>query len=254
MPDLIIPLWAVAVVFLFVAMAYASVGLGGGSSYAALLVVFGFGSASIPNLSLLLNLIVTTVSCFNFIRRGHLRIDLIAPFIVSSLPLAWIGGTLQLPEPMFKLLMAASLLVVLLRIFSRRDTALNLRLGRGQVILLSLLVGALLGFLAGVIGIGGGIFLVPMILLLGMGTMQQAAACGVVFVWLNSLAGLISRSQYNFIDFGDYLSLIAAVLIGGAIGSLIGSSKINPRSLEKMLGVVIVAAVFLLLRSLLGST
>lgn len=251
MPDLIVPLWAVAVVFLFVAMAYASVGLGGGSSYAALLVVFGFSSASIPNLSLLLNLIVTTVSCVNFIRRGHLRIGLIAPFVISSLPLAWIGGALQLPEPAFKLLMAASLLVVLLRIFSRRDTPLNLRFSRGQVILLSLLVGALLGFLAGVIGIGGGIFLVPMILLLGMGTMQQAAACGVVFVCLNSLAGLISRSQYNFIDFGDYLPLIGAVLLGGAVGSLIGSSRIDPRSLEKVLGGVIVVAVFLLLRSLL---
>jgi uncharacterized membrane protein YfcA len=76
MSELIIPIWAIAAIFLVVALTYASVGLGGGSSYAALMVVFGFSSLSIPNLSLLLNLIVTTVSCFNFIRRGHLRLEL----------------------------------------------------------------------------------------------------------------------------------------------------------------------------------
>ena len=77
MNEMLLPMWGIAVVFLLVAIAYAAVGLGGGSSYAALLVVFGFSSLSIPSLSLLLNLLVTTVSCFNFIRRGHLRLDLI---------------------------------------------------------------------------------------------------------------------------------------------------------------------------------
>ncbi|MCP4388571.1 MAG: hypothetical protein GY802_09760, partial [Gammaproteobacteria bacterium] len=81
--------------------------------------------------------------------------------------------------------------------------------------------------------------------------MKQAAACGVVFVWLNSLAGLVSRSQYNFVDFSDYLPLIIAVLLGGTIGSLIGSSKIESRTMEKVLGLVIGIAVILLLRSLL---
>ena len=80
--------------------------------------------------------------------------------------------------------------------------------------------------------------------------MKQAAACGVVFVWLNSLAGLVSRSQYNFVDFSAYLPLIVAVLLGGTIGSLIGSSKIDPNKLEKLLGLMIAVAVVLLLRSL----
>lgn len=251
MTELILPIWGIAIVFLLVAVTYAAVGLGGGSSYAALMIVFGFSSVSIPNLSLLLNLIVTTVSCFNFIRRGHLRLELITPFLVLSLPMAWLGGTLQLPESVFRLLMALSLLVVLLRIYAWSDTAVRLRLDRPQLILVALVMGAILGFLAGVIGIGGGIFLIPAILVFGLGTMKQAAACGVVFVWLNSLAGLISRSQYNFVDFSAYLPLILAVLVGGAIGSLIGSSTIDPQKLEKLLGVVIVVAVLLLLRSLL---
>ena len=253
MNELIVPIWVIASVFLLVALTYASVGLGGGSSYAALMVVFGFSAISIPSLSLLLNLIVTTVSCFNFIRRGHLRLDLITPFIVLSLPMAWLGGAMQVPEEVFKLLMSLSLLLVLIRIYVWKNTAISYRLSREQTILIALLTGAGLGFLAGVIGIGGGIFLIPMILLLGLGTMQQAAACGVVFVWLNSLIGLISRSQYNFVDFSPYLPLIVAVLLGGTIGSLIGSSKIDPRLLEKVLGMIIAVAVFLLLRSLLVS-
>ncbi len=251
MSEIILPMWGIAAVFLLVAIAYAAVGLGGGSSYAALMVVFGFSSLSIPNLSLLLNLLVTTVSCFNFIRRGHLRLDLITPFIILSLPMAWLGGTLQVPEQVFKLLMSLSLMVVLVRIYAWKNTAIDYRFNRRQVILIALTMGALLGFLAGVIGIGGGIFLIPTILLLGLGSMKQAAACGLVFVWLNSLAGLISRSQYNFVDFSGYLPLIIAVLLGGTVGSLIGSSKIDSRSLEKLLGLVIVVAVFLLLRSLL---
>lgn len=251
MSEIIIPMWGIAAVFLLVAVAYASVGLGGGSSYAALTVLFGFSSLSIPNLSLLLNLIVTTVSCFNFIRRGHLRLDLITPFLVLSLPMAWLGGALQVPETIFKLLMLFSLVVVLIRIYAWKNTALAYRLSRSQVILIALVLGAVLGFLAGVVGIGGGIFLIPAILLLGLGDMKQAAACGVVFVWLNSLAGLLSRSQYNFVDFSGYLPLIVAVLLGGGIGSLIGSSNIDSRRLEKVLGLVILVAVFLLLRSLL---
>ena len=85
MSELILPIWAIAAAFLLIAMSYAAVGLGGGSSYAALMILFGFSSASIPNLSLLLNLIVTTVGCYNFIRRGHLQWSLLAPFLLVLL-------------------------------------------------------------------------------------------------------------------------------------------------------------------------
>ena len=252
MAEFVIPIWVIAAIFFIIALAYASVGLGGGSSYASLMVVFGFSTLSIPNLSLLLNLIVTTVSMINFIRRGHLRLELITPFLILSLPMAWVGGALQISEQLFKLIMLMSLMVVLARIYLVGETAFRLNLGRVQVILLSLALGALLGFLAGVIGIGGGIFLVTLILVRGLGTKKQAAACGVVFVWLNSLVGLGSRMQYNFVDFSAYLPLILAVLVGGTVGSLIGSSRINSKTMEKVLGVVIAVAAVLLLRSLLG--
>lgn len=244
-----VPVWIIATIFCAVAFAYASVGLGGGSSYAALMVVFGFASLTIPSLSLLLNLIVATVGCYNYIRHGHLSWRLVMPFLILSLPMAWLGGALQVPEEWFKLVLAASLIVVLVRIYGWRETALRLRLNPLQSSAISLLAGAVLGLLAGIVGIGGGIFLIPLILLLGLGDMKQAAACGVVFVWLNSLVGLISRSQYNFVDFSAYLPLILAVMAGGAFGSFIGSTKIDSRTMEKLLGVVIAVAVVLLGRS-----
>jgi len=250
MTELLVPLWLVATVFFIVALAYASVGLGGGSSYAALMVVFGFGAATIPNLSLLLNLIVATVGSYNYIRHGHLRLRLLWPFVVLSLPMAWLGGALQVSETLFRILLTLSLMIVLLRIYAWRETSLRLRFNRVQYLALALVSGALLGLLAGIVGIGGGIFLVPLILVFGLGDMKQAAASGVVFVWLNSLVGLVSRSQYNFVDFSLYLPLIAAVMAGGAIGSFLGSAKIEARVMEKILGVVIAIAVLLLGRSL----
>ena len=251
MTELIIPLWLLAAVFGMVALTYASVGLGGGSSYVALMIIVGFASITIPNLALALNLIVTSVGSFNYIRRGHLRWDLILPFAVLSLPMAWVGGALQVSEFLFRLILLLSLLVVLARIFLWRETALRLEFNRAQTIAVSLFIGAILGLLAGIVGNGGGIFLVPTILILGLGSMQQAAACGVVFIWLNSLAGLISRSQYNFVDITEFWPLLVAVAIGGVIGSLIGSSRINPRILEKILGIVIGIAVIVLARSML---
>lgn len=250
MAEIILPQWALAGAFFVVALAYASVGLAGGSSYAALMIIFAFSSAVIPNLSLLLNLIVSTVGSFNFVRRGHLHWPLFLPFIVFSLPMAWIGGALEVPEFVFRLLLLLSLLVVVLRIYFWRETAFRFNFSRQQAIVISLVSGGVMGLLAGITGIGGGIFLVPLILLLGLGAMKQAAACGVVFIWLNSLTGLISRSQYNFVDFSEYLPLIGAAMAGGVIGSLIGSSRIDSRKLEKVLGLVVAVAVVILGRSL----
>jgi uncharacterized membrane protein YfcA len=250
MTEIFLPLWLVAAAFFIVALAYASVGLAGGSSYAALMIIFAFSSAVIPNMSLLLNLIVSSIGSFNFVRRGHLNPRLFLPFVVLSLPMAWVGGALTVPEWVFRLLLLLSLVLVLLRIYGWRETAIRVNFSRWQAVSVSLAAGGVMGLLAGITGIGGGIFLVPMILILGLGSMKQAAACGVVFIWLNSLAGLISRSQYNFVDFSAYWPLIAAVAVGGLVGSLIGSSRIDSRQLEKVLGVVVAVAAVILGRSL----
>jgi len=244
--DISLSIWIVAALLFFVALAYSSVGLGGGSSYTALMVILGFNSLAIPMLSLVFNLLVTTLGSYHFIKQGYFRLKLVLPFILSSVPLAWFGGTLQVSAEVFQWLLLVSLFTIVLRIYVWKETAFRLSLNSQQQWILSLVAGAILGLLAGIVGIGGGIYLVPLILVLGLGSMKEAAACGAIFIWLNSLAGLGARLQYNFVDLTDYIPLLIAVIFGGTLGSLLGAVKLSPLHMERILGsVVIVALLFL---------
>lgn len=243
-------IYILALIFVFVSFLYSSVGLGGASSYTALLAVFGISTLAIPTVSLTLNLIVTTAGSINFIRNGHARVRLITPFLVTSIPFAYLGGSLQLPKTVFLWVLFFSLVFVALRIYFWQSTSLKLSLSKNRQILLALGVGAVLGLIAGIVGIGGGVYLVPLILVLGLGTEKQAAACGAIFVWVNSMSGLVSRWQHNPVDLEPYLALIVAVLIGGVAGSFFGSFKFSPKLMEKLLGIIVLVAMAFLFKKL----
>ena len=243
--------YIVAILFFAIAFLYSSVGLGGGSSYTALMALLGFNALAIPMVSLVLNVLVTSIGSFNFIRFRHARFKLILPFLVSSIPFAYIGGALQLPKTVFYWILLLSLLFVALRIYVLPQASIKLNLGYRQKIMLSLALGSVLGFIAGVAGIGGGIYLVPLIIILGLGSAKEAAACGAIFIFLNSLSGLASRLQYNSIDLIPYLPIIVGVLAGGAIGSFVGSSRFSPRTMERVLGLVVLVAIVFLLKKLI---
>ncbi len=234
------------VIFFAVALIYSSVGLGGGSSYTALMVLFGVQTAAIPLISLVLNVFVTTIGSYHFIKHNHGRFKLIFPFLISSVPAAYLGGTIHLPKQYFYIILLISLIFVAFRIYVWQDTAFKLNLSSFSQMVLCLVSGAVLGLIAGIVGIGGGIYLVPLIILLGLGTHKEAAACGSIFIWLNSVSGLIARLQFNAIDLKSYLPLIAVVLAGGFIGSFMGAVKLSHKTMEKILGsVVLIAIVFL---------
>ncbi|HDH11623.1 MAG TPA: sulfite exporter TauE/SafE family protein [Nitrospirae bacterium] len=235
-----------AVLFFFVAFIYSSVGLGGGTSYTALMAIFGINTVAIPMISLLLNVFVTSVGSFNFIRNKHARIKLVLPFLISSIPMAYLGGALKVPKEVFYWILLISLVFVAFRIFVWPQTTIKLNVGQKGKVIISLIAGSILGLVAGIVGIGGGIYLVPLIIILGLGTEKEAAACGAIFIWLNSCSGLISRFQFNSINIMDYIPLIAAVLAGGTLGSFMGSSKFSPKTLEKILGAVIIVAIIFL--------
>ena len=231
-----------AVLFFLVAFTYSSVGLGGGSSYTALMAVVGVSTLAIPLISLSLNLFVTSVGSFNFIRNRHARIKLILPFLISSIPMAYLGGSLKLPKEIFYWILLISLVFVALRIYAWQSTTIKMNIDQNGKTLISLIAGSIIGLFAGIVGIGGGIYLVPLIIILGLGTGKEAAACGAVFIWLNSCSGLISRIQYNSIDLTNYIPLIAAVLAGGIMGSF----KFSPKAMEKILGAVIIVTIIFL--------
>lgn len=251
MTELTIPIIFMAGIFCLVAFFYASVGLGGGSSYTALLAVFGASAVTIPMVSLSLNLLVTTFGSVLFFQQKHTRLKLIAPFLVSSIPMAYVGGALQVPKELFYILLWLSLLFAAWRIYLPGD-AKPMALGAGGKMSLALIAGAILGLVAGIVGIGGGVYLVPLIILLGLGSAKEAAACGSVFIWVNSAAGLLARLQFNSINLTPFLLLFAAVFIGGLAGSYMGSARLVPQTMQKILGSILVVAVFLLGRKVVG--
>lgn len=244
--------YILAAMFFVVAFAYSSVGLGGGSSYTALMAIFGFNTLAIPTISLTLNFIVSGVGSINFIRFKHARAGLILPFLISSIPMAYMGGSLEMPKEVFYWILLISLVIVAFRIYVWSDTKFELKLGRRGQIITSLIVGSILGLISGIVGIGGGIYLVPMIIVLGLGSQKEAAACGAIFVWLNSLSGLVSRFQYNPINLTDYVVLIIAVLFGGALGSFLGSSRFSRNLMERMLGLIILVAIIFLVKEIMS--
>ena len=239
-----------ASLFFIVAVIYSSVGLGGGSSYTALMAIFGISIIAIPMVSLSLNLFVTSIGSYNFIRNKHGKLKLILPFLVSSIPMAYLGGTLQLPKQIFYWILLISLIFVAARIYLWQNIAIKFEFKQNDKIIISLVVGAILGLVAGIVGIGGGVYLVPLIIVLGLGTEKEAAACGAIFIWLNSFSGLLSRLQYNSIDLTNYIPLIIAVILGAALGSYMGSFKFSAKAMDKILGTVILVAIFLLTKKL----
>ena len=215
------------------------------------MAIMGFGTLAIPMISLSLNLLVTSIGSYNFIRHKHLRIKLILPFLISSIPMAYLGGALQLEKEVFYWVLLVSLCFVAARIYLWQNTHFTLEFTHKGKLAVSLLAGCILGFVAGVAGIGGGIYLVPLIIILGLGSQKEAAACGVVFIWINSLFGLISRLQYNSIDLSDYIPMLVAVFLGGILGSWMGATRFSAKVMEKILGIIILLAIVALSKKLL---
>ena len=239
------------ILFLFVAFIYSSVGLGGGSSYTALMAIFGINYLIIPTASLSLNLIVTSIGMVNFWRNGYGRIGLITPFLITSIPMAYLAGSLNLPKEIFQLILLFTLILVVVRIYVLREFQFSFYLSGTKKWIFMVGLGAILGFVAGSVGIGGGIYLVPLIVMFGLGSEKEAAAAGTIFIWVNSLAGVFARAQAGTFDIDFILPLIGAVIAGGLAGSYLGSFKFQAETIQKIMGTVIIFAIIFLFRGML---
>jgi len=213
--------------FLIVALVYSIAGLGGGSTYVALLFIMGTPLDLLPKVALVCNLIVVTGGSFQFVRAGHFTPRVFIPFVVTSIPVALWTGTLDLSEYWFMVTLAVVLLLAGLRLLltphleGRPMEELRLR----NVWLVGLPMGAVLGAIAGIIGIGGGIFLAPLLSVLQWGNARQIAATASGFVMVTSVAALMGHliATDDYIPFGSYYHLYGAVFIGGLIGSRLGA-------------------------------
>ena len=237
--------------FVLVAFIYSSVGLGGGSSYTALMAIFGISYLIIPTTSLALNLIVTSIGVINFWRNDHGRLGLIGPFILTSIPMAYLAGTLILSKTIFQLLLLITLMLVVIRIYFLNNLQFSFQLSGVKKWVFILGLGAVLGFVAGAVGIGGGIYLVPLIIMFGLGSEKEAAAAGAMFIWVNSLVGLIARSQSGTFDADFIVPLAGAVIVGGFGGSYLGAVRFDANTIQKVMGAVVIVAVIFLFRDII---
>jgi len=215
------------------------------------MAIIGVNFLLIPSISLFLNILVTLIGSFHFLRSGHLRLNLILPFLLTSMPMSYLAGTFKLSENIFYGFLLATLIFIAIRIYFISNMKMAFVLNSYQKWIFSLSLGIILGFIAGSIGIGGGIYLVPLLIIFGLGTEKEAAASGTIFVFLNSVGGFSARFQEGLIDFEMMLPLAAAVILGGSAGSWLGSSRFNPAAIQRLMGIVILIAIVFLSQKLI---
>ncbi|GLR48355.1 sulfite exporter TauE/SafE family protein [Sphingomonas astaxanthinifaciens] len=224
-----------AAAFLLTALLYAMAGFGGGSTYTALLVLAGTDIKAVPVISLLCNVLVVTLGAIAFARAGNFDARRSWPLFILSVPAAALGGRLAVGETLFLGLLAFSLLCAGLTMlwqpwWQQERQPAN---GPRPVGWVEPLIAGLLGFAAGVVGIGGGIFLAPLLYVRRWGPPKAIAATSAMFILVNSLAGLVGQASKGLAAtaavIGDHLLLFPAVVVGGAAGALVGSRLIDPK-------------------------
>ena len=236
-----------SILFIVTATLYSSVGFGGGSTYLALLLLWGIPYSIFPIIALSCNIIVVSGNCFNYIRAGNLNLKLLIPYLIGSVPLAFIGGSLQIDKSLFEiflfLVLSLAGILLLFKFKSYDDKEENYR---KIPIIISIFIGTILGFVSGVVGIGGGIFLSPILFLLRAGKPKHIVTTASLFILMNSLSGIFGQLTKNvvFNEISNYWLLLLAVFIGGQIGNFL-NLKVFPTRLLALVtsGLVIFVAI-----------
>lgn len=223
-----------------VAFLYSSVGHGGASGYLAIMAIMGVAPAMMKSSALVMNLAVSLFSFIGFYRAGHFRLKLFLPFALASIPMAFVGGTMTLSDSIYKKILAVCILFSIVRLIYKFDTDEN---NRSIPIWSGVLSGGLIGLLSGMIGIGGGIILSPLMLLMRWANLKETAAVSALFIFVNSLSGLYGQLQKGGINLPENMQwAVLATIIGGLAGSYFGSQKFNVPTLKKLLAVGLVIA------------
>ncbi len=240
-------MFTLSFLFFLTAILYSSVGFGGGSTYLALLLIWDVPFQVFPIIALCCNIIVVSGNCFNYIKAGNINIKLLAPFLISSIPFAFIGGSLQLNKSFFEILLFAVLTLAGLSLLLKfRSFDESKEVNNSIPKMISVLIGGSIGFVSGVVGIGGGIFLSPVLLLIRAGKTKHIATTASLFILINSISGLAGQSTKGFIfnEIYNYWPLFLLVLIGGQLGNFL-NIKILPARVMILLtaGLVIFVSV-----------
>ncbi|QHT66709.1 sulfite exporter TauE/SafE family protein [Rhodocytophaga rosea] len=255
MPDI----YWIAASFFIIALVYASVGFGGGSSYLAIMALFDVQYLLMRSTSLLCNILVVAGGTYIFYKRKHLSFKRVLPFALASIPMSFLGGLWPLKQEVFTILLGLTLLAtacVMWFFNAGRYTSSSQTQHRFEKgVAFQLLTGGSIGLLSGLVGIGGGIFLSPVLFFTRWGTAQEIAAASSVFILINSISGLSGQLlQGNLIlDFNFVAPLLLAVSIGGQIGSRMGATIFNQLTIKRLTAILILIVSLNILKNYLGA-
>ena len=228
------------VLLFVVAMLYSSVGHGGASGYLALMAIYAFSPEVMKPTALILNLFVSLISFIQFYRGEHFKWKIFLPLAIASIPMAFLGGIITMEASMYKRILGTLLFIPVVRfLFFANIPDEELKKSN---LALSVLIGSLIGFVSGLIGIGGGIILSPILLLLKWTNQKQTAAISALFIFVNSLSGLAGQLTKGINFSPDMLAYVAVAFAGGLCGAYLGALKFNQNILKNTLALVLMLA------------
>ncbi len=240
--DAILLNWEIILLFFVIAILYSSVGFGGGSSYLAILALTGIAFIQIRAIALLCNIVVVTGGTYIFAKNGHYNWKKVLPLVLLSVPMAFVGGYLKISQMFFFVLLGITLVVAaLLMWFSKNISNFQLKSNNKNSITKDASIGGIIGFISGMVGIGGGVFLAPVLHLINWDTPKKIAATSSFFILVNSISGLIGQFQNPdfFIEPKIIFILMLTVFIGGQIGSRLSANFISSFVLKRITAIII---------------
>ena len=224
-----------SIFFLITSILYSSVGFGGGSTYLALMLIWEIPFYIIPILALCCNIIVVSGNSINYIRSGNFSLNLLLPYLVGSVPLAFFGASLSISKELFEILLFVILTIAGILLLNRSKFFDNNKIKINQIPKkISVLIGCVIGFISGIVGIGGGIFLSPILFLIKAGYPKQIATTASLFILINSIFGVAGQLTKDIVlnQFLNFWPLFLVVFMGGQIGNFLNIKFLSNKTLS----------------------
>ena len=232
-----------SILFFITAILYSSVGFGGGSTYLALMLIWEIPYYIFPIIALFCNIIVVSGNSINYIKSNNLKLRLIIPYLVGSIPFAFFGASISIEKNLFEMILFFILTIAGFFLFIESKSFNNNKLEIKKISnLLSILIGSIIGFFSGLVGIGGGIFLSPILFLMKAGYPKQIAATASLFILINSIFGVAGQLTKNIVfnEFLNFWPLFLTVFIGGQIGNYLNIKIISNKTLALMTSLLVI--------------
>ena len=232
-----------SIFFLITSILYSSVGFGGGSTYLALMLIWEIPFYIIPILALCCNIIVVSGNSINYVRSGNLNLNLLVPYLVGSIPFAFFGASISISKELFEIILFIILFIAGILLLIKNKSYDNDQIKINSIPkAVSIFIGSVIGFVSGIVGIGGGIFLSPILFLMKAGYPKHIATAASLFILINSIFGVAGQLTKNIVfeEFLNYWPLFLCVLIGGQIGNLLNIKFLSNKTLTIITSMLVI--------------